>query len=150
MVFTIIFLLALVIIMTAAMGTDSPWWATCFLLIGAFVGASVVGFKVALAFVQGLHFNLGITIIIGIAYLIAGVLWSFYKWYLHVKNDADRKAAGWYSKTIITGWIFYWPFSMLSYFIYDMLRDFGKWIVRKLDKVYDGITAKAIAARPQK
>lgn len=101
----------------------------------------------------------GLTIGI-IVYAVAGMVWSIYRWFRFVKTQADdfRKRYGTSltdsqrrdlrseisvssNKALITGWIAYWPWSL----VWNVTGDFFKTIYEQLQGVYQKITDKALA-----
>lgn len=103
------------------------------------------------------------------AYFPIGIAWSFFRWWRVLKNKAAQlvqdkprfhpdnyiktwaqyvrkhmpKAAE--NKSSITCWITYWPFSVASYLLVDILCDIGNWIYSLISGAYqrmaDRITA---------
>lgn len=89
-------------------------------------------------------------------YLIAGIIWSFFKWFKVVKRAKERylreagsprpissfvpKVNQW--KESITSWILFWPFSILRYAFGTMLMDFMNAIVSRLKGLYDRISLR--------
>jgi len=94
-----------------------------------------------------------------ILFLGIGVIWSIYKWQLFVRekikhyqedNKEYTKEEVKYeinrskSNDQIAFWIILWPFSSLGYLINDFIYDIVIAIVKKITKIYDGITDKLI------
>lgn len=94
-------------------------------------------------------------------YLPAGVLWSFYRWWRLLKNTAadlvaEKKEGHWggrspsdwtrhknammpsaaKNKGRISCWIGYWPFSIASYLLVDLLGEIGNWIYVQISGAY--------------
>lgn len=94
-----------------------------------------------------------------LVYAVAGMLWSVYRWFRYVKEQAAsyRQRYGVSltdsqrrelkseisvsdNKSRITGWITYWPWSLL----WNIAGDFVKTIYEQLQGVYQRITDKAL------
>lgn len=92
-------------------------------------------------------------------YAAAGVLWSIYRWFRFVKSKADEFRRKYGSsltdsqrrdlkseisvssnKSLITGWIAYWPWSL----VWNITGDFFKTIYENLQGIYQKITDKAL------
>lgn len=103
------------------------------------------------------------------AYFPIGIAWSFFRWwrvlkdkaselmsYRHHYNDANRweehvkshMPTASNNKSAITCWITYWPFSVTSYLLVDILCDIGNWIYSLISGLYqrlaDHVTASIL------
>lgn len=91
-------------------------------------------------------------------YLVAGLVWSFARWIMFVKNKL-KKAKYEYSnyqnkndlilktmpkagdnKAKISGWLIFWPFSLLRYVIGDLLTDLVDSIVTAFSGLYNRLS----------
>lgn len=102
-----------------------------------------------------------------LAYLPIGVAWSFFRWwrvlkdaaanllsYRHHYSDQHRweehvrdhmpKAAN--NKSSIVCWITYWPFSVASYLLVDILCDIGNWIYNLFSGLYQRVADHVTAS----
>lgn len=88
-------------------------------------------------------------------WLLAGAFWSIVRWYLFLlKVRARTRASASQSKqqtpltrprdsyasenkSRITGWIAYWPFSIVGYFLGDFLTNVFKNVYRVLSSLYE-------------
>lgn len=103
-------------------------------------------------------------------YLVIGAGYSFYKWWSYARKDMVRQRINrrrevrrnprleedepdWEPKvpkarrhkSLITGWIGFWPFSLIITLIDDPLRALINWMFRRLRDTYDAIALKAKA-----
>lgn len=99
-------------------------------------------------------------ILIGVlAYVVVGAIWSFFRWFRFIKRLTDEykesPSEGRYNslksdlkvsnnKSRITGWIAYWPWSLL----WNITGDFFKMIYEGLQGVYQKIADKALSGIP--
>lgn len=94
-----------------------------------------------------------------LVYAVVGVLWSIFRWVRFIKNISDKYRRD-YGGTLsdnkfqdlkrevnptkhkgrITGWIAYWPWSML----WNVTGDFFKMIYEGLQGVYSNLSDKAL------
>jgi len=102
-----------------------------------------------------------------VGWVILGVLWSFFKWYVFLKDNKEYQDT-YYAKhrefreetykgkeipprvydipqavnnkeRIIT-WMMYWPFSIIGFLLSNPLQRFFKWIYNQISGVYERIT----------
>ena len=80
-----------------------------------------------------------------ILYLIIGLLWSFYKWYLYLKDskkqnrERDYTNSPSYNKDKIIAWMAYWPISMLLFVVGDLFSTFYNWLYSRVSGIYERI-----------
>lgn len=89
-----------------------------------------------------------------IGYIVVGVLWSIYKWYLYVKKWVNKwgssrviledKISPEENKTLIMTWMGYWPFSFLWFVVDHPLTKLYKWIYTQVSGVYTRISTAAL------
>lgn len=94
-----------------------------------------------------------------VAYVVIGVVWSIFRWVRYVKEETDeyKKDPTEYTlsslknnlkvtnnKSRITGWIAYWPWSLL----WNITGDFFKMLSENLQGVYQKIADRALAGVP--
>lgn len=101
-----------------------------------------------------------------IAWVFIGVAWSFFRWYVYLKDSKrrqddnyqdfvknekkwDRKVERELKYTIpqaednkerITTWMVYWPFSVLGYLATNPIQRMYRWIYEHVSGVYDKMT----------
>jgi hypothetical protein len=153
-----------------ALGTFG-FWLLCSLLSIVFIACienenhwlpTVASIALAAIYWKG-FVALGMTwqgVAIGVlVYAVAGMVWSIYRWYRFVKEQAEdyRKRYGTSltdsqrrdlksdisvssNKALITGWIAYWPWSL----VWNVTGDFFKTIYEQLQGVYQRIVDKAL------
>lgn len=110
-----------------------------------------------------------------LGYLIAGVLWSFVKWYSYLRNWSDkykREKAEYFArpkndspdgrdywnrlhrgtlptakenKSRIIAWMSYWPWSLIWTFINDPIKRAFRALYRELQQTYQRIADKVLA-----
>ena len=138
------------IIFIACIENDTYWFPT--ITTAAFLAVYWKGFA---------SFNLTWQIIVGgvLSYVVLGVVWSLYRWLQYVRNiaakfrkqygtvltesqlyDLERKVSVSSNKSLITGWIAYWPWSL----IWNISGDFFTAIYERLSNVYQNITNNAV------
>lgn len=126
---------------------DNAWAASVTLVLSLTVSALFYGFAASLLWLKALPitwFGGSVTIL---SYVAIGVLWSFFKFYRHVKkHKAHYKERGLreVDKTTIGTWIAYWPFSFIVYILGDLIREFVNWIVNQFQAIYKRIMDKAL------
>ena len=138
------------IVFIACLENESQWFPTV-----AVIAVTAIYWKPLAAL--GLTWqSIGLGILI---YAAAGVAWSIYRWFRFVKFKADecRKTYGTSltesqrsslkrdisvseNKSRITGWIAYWPWSL----VWNITGDFFKTIYENLQGIYQKITDKAV------
>jgi hypothetical protein len=139
------------IVFIACIENETHWFPTCALIaLGAIYWKPLVALGLAW---QGLAIG-------ALVYVVAGMIWSIYRWYRFVKETADKYRQQYgntltdsnrsslksdisvsSNKALITGWIAYWPWSL----VWNITGDFFKTAYEKLQKVYQGITDKALS-----
>ena len=90
---------------------------------------------------------------LSIAYIAAGLLWSFFKWSVRVKSEISRLRKNGHDDIFIKEhlkefknndkifyWVVAWPLSISEYIVYDALKDF----ISKFGKVYDSIVDRQL------
>lgn len=91
------------------------------------------------------------TLLLVMAYIIVGIIWSGYKWFLYIKerkseHDAKHKSYPFVAPKSsskveeISVWILFWWLSMLSYVFSDMITD----LVKRLGGFYNKIAEYAL------
>jgi len=99
--------------------------------------------------------NTGITFMYCTLYLIAGVVWSFYKYFLFIRkwiyivkdnpNYVDKEAyvrdvtSIQYNIGKISSWIVNWPFSIIYYVFNNLIKDCIEFIIEHFSFVYNYI-----------
>lgn len=93
-------------------------------------------------------------------YILIGLIWSLFMWFRFVKTMADRweqyklnMSTKSYQQDVssfrpivsenkqqITGWIIFWPFSVIRYFLGSLIKDLGDWVVARMTILYNKIT----------
>lgn len=87
-----------------------------------------------------------------VGYFLIGILWSFYRYYLFMKDEVktynylkkeDLKQQTSISRSdniqMISNWIINWPISMIVYIFYDLLGDLCNMIINYFKSIYDKI-----------
>jgi len=109
---------------------------------------------------------------LALTYLAAGTVWSFFKWYLHCRDERKRldeynrrkkKGTSMYgfggkpekpiaadSKSRITGWMTLWPWSLVWFIINDPVRRAFNAIYEKFSGAYQKISDKAFEGAKDK
>lgn len=128
-----------------------------------------VGLTVVLTglFIDKINFNFNIItiLLIAIAYLSTGVVWSFFKWIKYVKEckserfdgrkfSAEREAEVLkdlkydlkFSRHIerIVTWVSFWPISIIDYALTDFICNMFNKFTNLFKSVYDKITQKIL------
>jgi hypothetical protein len=139
--------LVAVIILSVLVHTEHGAWAAFVLLVTFAVYYAIAGKETIInAWYTVIGHPLD-AVLIFIGYLVAGVLWSFFKYYSYVRG---KKRVG-YSKGDLaaqnsTGraiaWMAYWPISMVAYLFGDSLYKLFQWIYDQVSGVYDKILNK--------
>ncbi len=143
-------LVAILIVEIVLCEQDKFSWATGILLGGtalvAWLGAEVNAFA-------WLWNNLAAIIRFSLGYFFLGALWSFVKWYFylvsmrdgHLKYDVDqaprrpRSSFARNNKARLTGWVAHWPFSVLGFFLGDLLGKLVDGIFNILKGLYERV-----------
>jgi hypothetical protein len=138
------------VIFIIALENENHWFPTCLTL--AFAG---IYWKALAGLALSWHaISLGILV-----YAVIGIVWSMFRWFRYVKSTADtyrkehgdnlrasersslqREISATLNKSRITGWIAYWPWSML----WNLTGDFFKMIYEALQGVYQKISDRAM------
>ena len=129
-------------IYTWAVEQDSYVWSLIFT-----VGFIIIYWN----WIATIFINWQLTLFVLGGYLLAGAIWSVYRWFrkcrTFVKNNPDKEKK-WYkqrllpseNKSQITGWIVYWPFSL----VWNIVGDFLTTIFDSLQHVYEKVTDSVI------
>lgn len=151
---------------TVCLGFEKNWVPNLLLVL---TGATIYFANPGLDLSPAEHLPLLIAGVVG--YLVAGVLWSFAKWAMLVKDawrarqhleeaapqDEGKSFDQWFedkqhrhpaarrpvakeNKSRIATWFAWWPISLLNFLVFDALRRLGRYIVEKLNAVYERIT----------
>lgn len=104
--------------------------------------------------------NPGSIIVLILLYLIIGIIWSFFKWYLFIKEQVKSKEITistkyridvTYNKKKIINWIIVWVPSITWFLINDPIRRVGNFIYNSLEKTYqnvsDSIWSKVVGSK---
>ncbi len=91
-------------------------------------------------------------VVLGLIYIIIGVLWSFIKFRIEVKKFLTVYVSRVYRPAELVSifssrlvkWIAYWPLNIFTTLIKDILADFWKSIVKMFNKVYIRLAESAI------
>lgn len=128
------------VVFIACIENDSRWFPTVVL-----VGLGLAYWKQLAALALGWQ-----AVLIGvIAYTIIGVAWSFFRWYRYIQqavkqdknlNHGDYAISVSHNANRITGWIAYWPWSML----WNLTGDFFTTISERLTSVYQNISKRVV------
>jgi len=105
-------------------------------------------------------YNPGIVVFGVVAYIILGVLWSFCKWYMYLKDykrEFDTYHAKWKTdnptpessrinpkenKSRLISWMAYWPLSACWFIMHKPFTRLYNWIFEKVSKTYQQIADK--------
>lgn len=86
-----------------------------------------------------------------IGYTLFGLFWSFFRWYIYLKDykkEHEGKDMSYYRpylnehKNSIVAWIVYWPLSVLWFVINKPIKGFFDWIFNLVRGIYQGILNK--------
>lgn len=101
--------------------------------------------------------NPGILIFGVIGYIVLGVLWSFFRWYIYLLDykklwpKADvHDAAGIspsYNKSRLISWMAYWPLSACWFIMHKPFTRLYNWIFDKVSATYQQIADKVFKAQ---
>ncbi|MEI6672352.1 MAG: hypothetical protein WCL02_03105 [bacterium] len=83
-------------------------------------------------------------------YIIIGIIWSFFKWYMYLKpiRDCFRKQEKVEKDEIpkfdnnisqVICWMMYWPFSALWTLTHNLFKDIYKFLAEKLKGLYESM-----------
>lgn len=102
--------------------------------------------------VVGFKENSGLIVTIAMGYILVGVMWSIFKWKKYCVNyySGDRPeyfSNGLYirklyassNKARITGWMIWWPTSLVWWLIHDPITRFYNFLYDSLIAVFDSI-----------
>lgn len=128
------------------------------LILQLYSGVSIVGYVI--------H-NPSSIFYLGAFYLVLGTAWSFFKWYLHCRDERKRfdewieeekkgtqrygpgsrpeKPLASVNKARITGWMTFWPWSLVWFIINDPVRRAFNAIYDRLQGIYQRISDSAFA-----
>lgn len=87
-------------------------------------------------------------IVLVVAYFIVGIIWSFFKWYLFLKNNkvtsniSKTYVSVEYNREKIITWIIVWVPSMTWFLINDPVRRVGNFIYYSLSNSYQRMSDK--------
>lgn len=99
-------------------------------------------------------------------YLMIGIIWSFVKWYLHQRELAEKarirfesknqtvtweawKKENYFPNNIsdyygeLTFWITTWPVNIAFTLVFDIMKDIGRYVGRKLRLLYESVSKMA-------
>lgn len=151
----IVLIIVFVAIITTLVEKEQGTIATI-VIIGCIVLAHFTGYDpVFQAIWEYVSVNIWQTALMVVGYLVTGVLYSFWRWYLFLKERKksyksyktgplkaeDAPKASEYSLDLVR-WVSYWPFCMW----WTLLNEPIKWIVDTLGGVYDSISKKVFEA----
>ena len=137
---------------------NKSWWISLISICATFAIVHLWIYKGSLLTIKDYVLNNPLQILeyIGL-YVVAGIVWSFYKWYVYLKKNVEKlKERGTKStnfkkdysnifdasenKESIIAWMIYWPFSAFWYIISDPITKFYKWLFEKFSGIYENIT----------
>lgn len=153
----------------------SPWmWGGLFVatvLLASLVddcpGFASVSFMAILAviflgrpdWITAVFYNPGALVIASTGYFVAGILWSFLKWYFFNLDElekfkegklvrrgsqpqtlADARPKAKEHSARLVGWIAYWPWSVLKFVFGDMVVRISKRIYQLLSDRYEAVS----------
>lgn len=147
--FTLIVALIIIesLVLTSLVYTEHEFWGLSSLIVAGLCYKLIAGNEPFVAAWHGIVDNPARAILVTIGYLIVGVVWSFFKYYVYVK---ECKAAG-FSKASIQsesnkgkaiGWMAYWPFSILAHVAGKGIYKLFSWLYDQVVGVYDNILNK--------
>jgi hypothetical protein len=155
----------LALIVFIAVATERNVFATCALVFGAGV-MYICGDAPDTSWIQAHPF---LTLGLALGYLVAGISWSFLKWYFFLKDrkveflekKADHlKLHGSDSKYAapkfvlprartfkgkIVSWMMYWPVSVLATCFFDFIHRFWSMIYNRISKAFEWVANKVYA-----
>lgn len=161
-IFLIILVIVDFLVITSFVSSEeaNAYFPTFLLVAG---GAIYIGISKTVTFASfGAFLMANITnilIIVGI-WIVAGIVWSFFKWWSFLKKEKRRQDANSFQrnsvtvprgpkeysiplakehKTAIIAWMVYWPFSILGHLIFDALRNLYNNIYNHLAGTFDRI-----------
>lgn len=126
--FTLIGVVVIVIALLACVATETYFGAGAIVALAAAYGIFTYGILPSFQYVMA---NLPFLLTFAAIFLACGLVWSFFKWDRYVASRAKRGDGlpDWRDHTSsIGGWMLWWPFSMVSYVLGDLLRDVVRWV----------------------
>ena len=146
-VLVILFVAIITTLVEKEQGTIATICIIGLIVLGHFAGYDPV-FRTVWEYVST---NIWQTALMVVGYIVTGILYSFWRWYLFLKEYKRSNSvyagkiippkAARYSLDLIR-WISYWPFCMW----WTLLNEPIKWIVETLGGVYDSIAKKIFEA----
>ena len=150
----IVLIIVFVAIITTLVEKEQGTIATI-CIIGLVVLAHFAGYDPYLrAIWEYVSINIWQTALAVVGYIVVGVLYSFWRWFLFLKSYKRKYSKPTYSsgplkpleassyKMDLVRWVSYWPFCMW----WTLLNEPIKWIVETLGGVYDSISKKVFEA----
>lgn len=152
MILTISLAVLLAMIVLALVDSNKSGFALTTLFFGGLIYHYTINSLIIPAAWAFICLNPGLMFTCISAYFLIGLMWSFFKWFLHVKKEQSMGATKescsiqpkYYTDTIVT-WMAYWPFSVILFILHDALSRFYKWIYSKVSGVYEKITSSVFA-----
>jgi len=143
-------LVAIFIVDIVLCETSEFGWGTGVLMAGT---AGVAWLGADLNVFAWIWENLADVVRFSLVYFFIGAIWSFVKWYFylikvrdrHVQYDVDKSPTrpessyARHNKARLMGWIAHWPFSMIGFFLGDMLRKVVEGIFNVLKGLYERV-----------
>lgn len=152
-----IILLIIEFIILCICSENKSWWISLISICATFAIVHLWIYKGSLLTIKDYILNNPLQILeyIGL-YVVAGIVWSFYKWYVYLKRKVEvLKEKGYKfpnnkkdypesfdaskNKESIIAWMIYWPFSAFWYIISDPITRFYKWLFEKFSGIYEKI-----------
>lgn len=146
--FWIIFSIAM-ICMFISVATESSWWGL-FVLMCFFGALWLFGYKENVHGTwQWVTHNPWQLLLIAIVYVVAGIPYSFVKWFYFLKKKKEggttRPPQISDNKDKLFNWIFYWPFGLLWDIIHDPFRKLFNIIYERISGGYQKMSDKMFA-----
>ncbi len=150
-IFIILVLIAIIVIISALVYNDRPFWALASLTVMATVYSLWIEPGAYLNWWAYLQENWVKLIIYFIGYMTVGVLWSFFQFKRFVRRGKEE---GLYRSQVspgenldkITNWMVFWVISVPMYFLTVPIQDLCKWIYRQFGGVYEKIVVNIYGA----
>lgn len=140
--FTLIGVIVIAVALLACVATETYFGAAAIVALAAAYGVFTYGFLPTFQYAMA---NLPFLLTFAAIFLACGLVWSFFKWDRFVASQAKagREQPDWTdNKGRITGWMLWWPFSMVSYVIGDLLADIIRWVQNLFGGIYQRIAAR--------
>lgn len=140
-------LLVEAVVLGSLVYTDHGIWGAFSLVVAVLTYDLVTGTNSAttgIAYVMSHALQVTLSVV---GYLVAGTIWSFFKYYSYVrqgKRDGISKtylSASSHTSLVIT-WMAYWPVSIILHVVGDGVRRLFIWIYDQVSGVYDSILNK--------